>query len=283
MLPLRSDRVVVVGVLNVTPDSFSDGGRYVDRDDAVAHGLRMHADGADLVDVGGESTRPGAERVDADEEIRRVLPDRDRTRRRGRAGVDRHLPRGGGRGGAGRRRVRGQRRVRRPRRRATWCGSCATPVARGSSCTGAGTARRCSSSRRYDDVVADVRAELSYAGRRRRRGRRRRLAAGDRPGPRVRQDRGAQLGAAARAAVAGRGRAAGAGGRLAQVVPRVRCCATASGPRPVDDREDATTAITAYCALNGAWGVRVHEVRPAVDAALTVAAICTGSGATDGR
>jgi dihydropteroate synthase len=63
-----------MGVLNVTPDSFSDGGCFADAASAVAHGLEMHAAGADLVDVGGESTRPGADRVDADEECRRVLP-----------------------------------------------------------------------------------------------------------------------------------------------------------------------------------------------------------------
>ncbi len=67
-------RLVVMGILNVTPDSFSDGGRYAGVDDAVAHGLALLGEGADLVDVGGESTRPGARRVDADEEIRRVLP-----------------------------------------------------------------------------------------------------------------------------------------------------------------------------------------------------------------
>jgi dihydropteroate synthase len=64
----------VMGVLNVTPDSFSDGGRYTDVDAAIAHGLAMRADGADLVDVGGESTRPGADRVAAPDEITRVLP-----------------------------------------------------------------------------------------------------------------------------------------------------------------------------------------------------------------
>jgi dihydropteroate synthase len=63
-----------MGVLNVTPDSFSDGGCFADQASAVAHGLEMAAAGADLVDVGGESTRPGADRVDAEEECRRVLP-----------------------------------------------------------------------------------------------------------------------------------------------------------------------------------------------------------------
>ncbi len=63
-----------MGVVNVTPDSFSDGGRWLDPDDAVRHGLDLLAQGANLLDVGGESTRPGAERPDAAEELRRVLP-----------------------------------------------------------------------------------------------------------------------------------------------------------------------------------------------------------------
>jgi dihydropteroate synthase len=63
-----------MGVLNVTPDSFSDGGRWLDRDAAIRHGLDMIAEGADVVDVGGESTRPGAEPVAEDQERRRVIP-----------------------------------------------------------------------------------------------------------------------------------------------------------------------------------------------------------------
>jgi len=75
-LPDRLDRdeTLVMGVLNVTPDSFSDGGEHDDADSAIAHGLRLVAEGADIVDVGGESTRPGAPRVDEDEELRRVVP-----------------------------------------------------------------------------------------------------------------------------------------------------------------------------------------------------------------
>ncbi|MGH3310440.1 MAG: dihydropteroate synthase [Streptomyces sp.] len=68
------DRCAVMGVVNVTPDSFSDGGKWFDSDTAVKHGLDLVAEGADLVDVGGESTRPGAPRVDESEELRRVLP-----------------------------------------------------------------------------------------------------------------------------------------------------------------------------------------------------------------
>jgi len=67
-------RGLIMGVLNVTPDSFSDGGQWVDFDAAVAHGLEMVTAGADILDVGGESTRPGAEPVPEAEESRRVLP-----------------------------------------------------------------------------------------------------------------------------------------------------------------------------------------------------------------
>src|SRR6202034_4460322 len=70
----RSARALVMGVLNVTPDSFSDGGRYLRPADAVAHGRQLIAAGAEIVDIGGESTRPGATPVGADEELRRVLP-----------------------------------------------------------------------------------------------------------------------------------------------------------------------------------------------------------------
>ncbi|MCW8383454.1 dihydropteroate synthase [Streptomyces justiciae] len=68
------DRCAVMGVVNVTPDSFSDGGRWFDTAAAVKHGLALVAEGADLVDVGGESTRPGATRVDEAEELKRVIP-----------------------------------------------------------------------------------------------------------------------------------------------------------------------------------------------------------------
>ena len=67
-------RTLVMGVLNVTPDSFSDGGRFLDPGAAVAHGVRMVEEGADLVDVGGESTRPGSQPVSATDELARLLP-----------------------------------------------------------------------------------------------------------------------------------------------------------------------------------------------------------------
>jgi len=72
-LPAK-DRCLVMGVVNVTPDSFSDGGLWYGADAAIAHGLDLAAQGADIVDVGGESTRPGAQRIDEAEELRRVGP-----------------------------------------------------------------------------------------------------------------------------------------------------------------------------------------------------------------
>jgi len=76
MEPLEElgQRTLIMGVLNVTPDSFSDGGRYLDRERAIAHGLELVEAGADIIDVGGESTRPGADPVPLEEELRRVIP-----------------------------------------------------------------------------------------------------------------------------------------------------------------------------------------------------------------
>ena len=67
-------RTLIMGVVNATPDSFSDGGRFGDADRAIEHGRRLHADGADLIDVGGESSRPGADPIGAEEEMQRVVP-----------------------------------------------------------------------------------------------------------------------------------------------------------------------------------------------------------------
>ncbi len=76
------ERVLVMGILNVTPDSFSDGGRFLDPDRAVAHALRLQDEGADIIDIGGESTRPGAEPVPLEEELRRVIPVLEKLRRK---------------------------------------------------------------------------------------------------------------------------------------------------------------------------------------------------------
>jgi len=71
---ILGERTLVMGVLNITPDSFSDGGKYLDSEAAIARALQLEKDGADIIDVGGESTRPGATSIAAEEELRRVLP-----------------------------------------------------------------------------------------------------------------------------------------------------------------------------------------------------------------
>jgi dihydropteroate synthase len=271
-LPRRADRIAVVGVLNVTPDSFSDGGRFTSIDAAVAHGVQMHAAGADLVDVGGESTRPGAARVEPDEEIRRIKPVIDGLVAEGvplsvdtmraavaaaalDAGVVVVNDVSGGRADPG-----------------------MAGVVRDAGCPWIlmhwrGHSDRMRDLAHYDDVVKDVRQELVERVDAA-------LAAGV-DAERLVIDPG--LGFAKNAAhnwallaaldefvatgwpvLVGASRKSFLGSLLAD----------ADGtPRPVHDREDATTAITALCAAAGVWGVRVHEVRPSVDAALAVAAI----------
>ncbi len=71
---ILGERTLVMGVLNITPDSFSDGGKYLDSETAIARGLQLEQDGADILDIGGESTRPGATPITAEEELRRILP-----------------------------------------------------------------------------------------------------------------------------------------------------------------------------------------------------------------
>jgi dihydropteroate synthase len=271
-LPNRADRICVVGVLNVTPDSFSDGGRFTALDDALAHGLAMRAAGADLIDVGGESTRPGAQRVDAAEETRRVLPVLRELAAAGvpcsvdtyRAGVaEAALEAGAGvvndvSGGLG-----------DPAMPAVVAAAGCPWILmhwRGHSATMQQLAT-------YDDVVKDVRAELLA-----------RVDAALVAGvaeSRLVIDPG--LGFAKTAAhnwalLAGLHSLVEL--RLPVLVAASRksflgaLLADADGtPRPLDRREDANTAITAHCAAAGVWGVRVHEVQPAVDAALAVAAI----------
>jgi dihydropteroate synthase len=273
-LPRRDDRIVVVGVLNVTPDSFSDGGRYNSPDDAIAHALAMHGAGADLIDIGGESTRPGARRVDADEEQRRVLPVITELAAAGvpmsvdtyRASVAAHaLAAGAG--------VVND-----------VSGGLADPemaaVVRDAGCPWVlmhwrGHSAQMQELAHYDDVVKDVRTELL-----------------------ARVDAAVAAGVSEHQLVIDPGlgfakTAAHNWALLARLDSLVELglpvlvaasrksflgslLAGPDGPRPVDEREDATTALTAYCADHGAWGVRVHEVRPSVDAALTIAEVRRG-------
>ena len=271
-LPSRPDRLVVIGVLNVTPDSFSDGGRFTSLDDAVAHGCRLADDGADLVDVGGESTRPGADRVDAAEEERRVIPVIEALVANGvRVSIDTY------------------RAVVAERALAAGA-SVVNDVSGGlgdpdmAAVVGAagcpwilmhwrGHSRRMQDLAHYVDVVDDVRRELAE-----------RVEAANQAGissDRIVIDPG--LGFAKTAehnwallahldVLVGFGLPVLIGASRKSFLGRV-LADPAGTPRPVDEREAATVALTAYAATQGAWGVRVHDVRANVDAARTIAAV----------
>ncbi len=271
-LPARSDRISVVGVLNVTPDSFSDGGRYADVDAAIEQGRRMHADGADLVDVGGESTRPGALRVSAAQELARVTPVLAGLAAEGvplsidtyRAEVAEKALEFG---------VRVVNDV---------SGGLGDPdmarVVRDAGCPWIlmhwrGHSDHMQELAVYDDVVKDVRDELlarvDHA-----------VASGV-DAAQLAIDPGlgfAKTGAHNWALLAGLSSLVELGLPVLVAASRKsflgRLLADADGtPRPVTEREDATTAITAHCAEQRVWGVRVHEVRAAADVARTIRAI----------
>ncbi len=274
-LPRRADRCVVMGVVNVTPDSFSDGGRYTDLDAAVAHAIQMREQGADVIDVGGESTRPGALRVDAAEETKRVLPLLEELARLAipasidtyRASVAAAALDAGATivndvsGGLGDPEMAAVvRDARCPWILMHWRGH----------------SERMQDLAVYDDVVADVRRELGERADAA-------VSAGVDPSALV-IDPGLGFAKTAEhnwALLAALDEFVAGGLPVLMGASRKsflgRLLADGEAPRPVDDREDATTAITAYSALHGVWGVRVHDVRPSVDAALVSAAI---AGAT---
>jgi len=262
----------VLGILNVTPDSFSDGGRYEDRDAAVAHGVAMHEAGADLVDVGGESTRPGAQRVAAEEETRRVLPV---VTALAAAGVALSID-------TTRARVAAAAIAAGASVVNDVSGGLADPdMARMVADAGVpwilmhwrGPSSRMQQLADYDDVVRDVcselRARVDAA-----------IAAGVEPG-RLVIDPGLGF-----AKDAGHNWAllAHVDALLALGLPvllgasRKTFLATlpvdpARTSRPPDEREHATAAISAIAAAAGVWGVRVHDVAPTVDAVRVAGAI----------
>jgi dihydropteroate synthase len=271
------DRCQVMGVINVTPDSFSDGGSFAHTDTAVAHGLKLLADGADLLDVGGESTRPGAARVDAETELRRVRPVIAALADAG-AVVSIDTMRAGTAEAA---LAAGARVVN------DVSGGLADPdLPRLVADAGVPYVvmhwRAHSDSMQqhadYADVVTEVCAEL-----------RDRLdavvAAGVDP-EQVVLDPGLgfaknaehnwsllagldRLIALGRPVLVGASRKSFLGSLLAE----------AGEPRPVLARDDATAAVTVVAALAGAWGVRVHEVRGSADA-VRVAARLRAAGST---
>ncbi len=261
-------RTLVMGILNVTTDSFSDGGLYLERDAALAHGLALVAQGADIVDVGGESTRPGAGRVEASEELLRVIPVIAELASRGvtvsvdtmRADVAEAALKAGARwvndvsGG-----------LADPAMLPTVAGLGGGYVAmhwRGHSAT---MQRRAV----YDDVVAEVVAELAER-------RDAAIDAGIAPDSLVLDpgigfaktpDQSWELlrhldafAALACPLLLGVSRKGFLGELLAD----------ADGPRPSDGRDAATEALTVVAAQAGWWGVRTHEVRAQADAIAVV-------------
>jgi dihydropteroate synthase len=259
-------RCRVVGVVNVTPDSFSDGGLWFDSAAAIDHGLALTALGADIVDVGGESTRPGAQRVDAAEELRRVLPVVAELAASGsvvsidtmHADVARHAV------DAGATLVNDVSGGLADPAMVPFIAASGVPFVvmhwRGPSADMQARAH-------YDDVVEDVRCELE-----------RRIAVIVDGGVGVDQlivdpgigfakkpeadhnwallrrlDKLLELG---RPVLVGASRKAFLG----------RLLATGDEPRPPAQRDHASSAITALVAAAGAWGVRVHDVAADVDA-----------------
>lgn len=269
----------IMGIINVTPDSFSDGGRHHDADAAIAHGLWLRAEGAEILDVGGESTRPGAERVAARLEQERVLPvvqalseagaivsidtmNASTARAAAAAGaryvndvsgglVDPELPAAVAESGA--EFIIGH-----------WRGPSADMYARA----------------QYDDVVQEVLGELTERVAAA-------AAAGIPPG-RLIVDPG--IGFAKRAAqnwevLRALPRIAGLGHRVLVGTSRKRFLAealatdgTTDDPNVTTDRRDLATAVTSVLSAQaGAWGVRVHDVAATRDA-LRVADLWTGEG-----
>lgn len=254
-----------MGVLNVTPDSFSDGGRYAGLEAAVAHGVALHREGADIVDIGGESTRPGADRVDAPTEISRVVPV---IRELAVAGVPLSID-------TTRAAVAAAALEAGAAVVNDVSGGLADPgmaaVVAGAGCPWIlmhwrGHSRRMQELADYRDVVAEVRDEL-----------RQRVddavAAGVDPA-RIVLDPG--LGFAKRAEhnwtlSARLGELIALGHPVLFAASRKsylgRLLVDAKGePRPVDDREAATIATSVLAVAAGAWGVRVHDVRATADA-----------------
>ncbi len=277
----RPARTLVMGVVNVTPDSFSDGGMWLEPRAAVAHGDQMLVEGADLVDVGGESTRPGAERPSVDEELSRVIPVVEVLSRQGAVvSIDTM------RSEVARRAVDAGAVVVND-----VSGGCADPAML-ATVAGLGVpficmhwrghATKMQTQASYDDVVADVLAEL-----------RTRVEAAHAAGiatDALAVDPGLgfaktgehnwtllrrldELHALDCPVLVGSSRKAFLGALLA---------GDDGQPRPAMDRDHATAALSTLAALAGAWCVRVHDVRPSLDAVKVAARWAQETRVTEG-
>ncbi|WP_344077279.1 dihydropteroate synthase [Streptomyces crystallinus] len=275
------DRCAVMGVVNVTPDSFSDGGRWFDTAAAVKHGLDLVAEGADLVDVGGESTRPGATRVDEDEELRRVVPVVRGLAAEGvtvsvdtmRAAVAEQAVAAGAllvndvSGGlADPRMIPVVAATEAPFVVMHW----------------RGFSKDMNSRAVYADVVGEVVAELHA--------RVEAVVAGGIPPERIVLDPGLGFAKQAEhdlALVAHLAELRALGRPLLVAASRKRflghvLAGDGSGPPPARERDAATAAVSAIAAHEGAWAVRVHEVRATADAVRVARAVEQASGGPAG-
>ncbi len=271
-----ADRCLVMGVVNVTPDSFSDGGQWFGADAAIAHGLELVAQGADIVDVGGESTRPGAQRISQEEELRRVGPVVTELVRAGvpvsidtmRAEVAEFALAAGVRlvndvsGG-----------LADPRMPALVAAAAASYVVM----HWRGHSHDMYSRAVYDDVVREVRAELTQRVETA-------VAAGLDPG-RIVVDPGLGFGKRPEhnwpllASLPTIGVLAGHTFPVLVGASRKGFIGTLLAdqdgtPRSLTDRDGATVATTALAAAAGAWCVRVHQVPANADAVRVAAAWC---------
>ena len=256
----------VLGIVNATPDSFSDGGRFLARDAAVAHGLRLRAEGADFIDVGGESTRPGSDPVPADEELRRVIPVVEAlVRERVPVSVDTTKP--------------------EVMRAAIAAGCALVNDVNAFQAPGAieavaaapvgvvamhmqGTPRTMQQAPRYDDVVAEVGAFL--------RARAAALEAAGVARERIALDPGFGFGKTLehnKRLFRGLAALAALGYPLLVGVSRKRMIADLTGGRAVEERTAGSVAAALLAAQNGASLLRVHDVRETVDALNVLAAL----------
>jgi dihydropteroate synthase len=257
----------VMGILNVTPDSFSDGGRHLDPEAAVARALELAAQGADLLDVGGESTRPGAAPVTVEEEIRRVVPVLERLRDRGYPlpiSVDTSKPEvalAALRAGAAL--VNDVRGLADPRLAAVVAEAGAPVVLMHMR----GTPADMQSRAVYGDVVAEVAQELVQALER--------AAAAGVPAERTLLDPGLGFAKTAEHSLTlmKRLRELRVLGRPLLVGPSRKSFIGKVAGAPVEDRLPGTLAAVAACVLAGAEFLRVHDVAPARQAALLAAAV----------
>ncbi|HUN76275.1 MAG TPA: dihydropteroate synthase [Steroidobacteraceae bacterium] len=251
---------VVMGILNVTPDSFFDGGRFADPDRALAQAERMHAEGAAIIDVGGESTRPGASQVSADEELERVLPVIERLAARLPAiiSVDTSKPevmRAAAAAGAGL--INDVRALRAPGAlQAAAAGSCAVCLMHMQ-----GEPATMQRDPQYADVVSEVSAFLLTRAQACR-------AAGVGE-DRIVVDPGFGFGktlAHNLALLRQLGRLAGCGYPVLIGLSRKSTVAALTGRRDAAERLPGSVALATIAALNGARIIRAHDVAATLDA-----------------